>query len=97
MFSTDRRPGASLAASLLALAATWVSGCSSGPVRTECPDTTVVQGTECHLAADGSYYGDDPGITQDVEDRTADEIDEEANEESGIEPVEVEVIVIDKN
>ncbi len=92
----DRRPGRPLAALIVVLLGSAVAGCTSSPTRTECPDGTFVQGTKCELTADGTYIGDTATIPEDVANRTADEIDEEANEESGMEPVEVEVIVIDK-
>jgi len=97
MASNDQRPGESVAAFLLSCAIGAGTACSSGPVKTECPDGTVVQGTECELAADGTYVGDAPGIPEDAADDTADRIDEEANEESGLVPVEIEVIEVDRN
>ncbi len=97
MASKNRRRGTRVVALLLTCAIGAGSACSSGPVKTECPDGTVVQGTQCQLAADGTYVGDAPGIPEDVADDTADRIDDEANEESGLVPVEVEVIEIERN
>jgi hypothetical protein len=73
-----------------------IAACAKSPTMTECPDTTHVLGTACHLAPDGSYYGDAPEIPEDVDDDTADVADEQVNEESGLEPVEVtEIEIVD--
>jgi hypothetical protein len=61
---------------------------------TRCPDDSKVEGGECHLTPDGTYYGDGAEIPEDVADDVADRIDEEADEESGIERVEVTEIEI---
>lgn len=92
------RRSTSLSAVLILIA--WVvgaTGCASGPPETECPDGSVVTGTECQLTADGVYVGNEATVPEDVADHTADVSDEEANEESGLVPVEVEVIEVDKN
>jgi hypothetical protein len=74
---------------VILLAASGLGACASGPERTECPDGSKVLGDTCHLAPDGTYYGEGPEIPEDVADDVADRIDEEANEESGLYPVEV--------
>lgn len=65
------------------------AGCASAPQKTECPDSTHVLGSECHLAPDGSYYGDGAEIPEDAADDTADVADEQVDDESGMVPVEV--------
>jgi len=70
--------------------------CASDPGRTECPDGSTVLGTTCHLAPDGTYYGDGAEIPDDVADDVADRIDEEANEESGLYPIEVIEVEVGK-
>jgi hypothetical protein len=70
-----------------------IAACASGPEMTECADGSHVQGSECHLAPDGTYYGDAAEIPEDVADDVADRIDDEADEQSGI--VEVEVVEIE--
>jgi hypothetical protein len=67
--------------------------CAGGNM-TRCPDDSEVEGSECHLAPDGTYYGDGAETPEDVTDDVADRIDEEADEESGIERVEVTDIEI---
>jgi len=84
-------------AALLTAWAVGTAGCASGPARTECPDGTLVAGTQCHLTAEGVYVGDAATIPEDVADDTADVSDAEADEESGLVPVEVEVIEVEKN
>jgi hypothetical protein len=74
---------------LIFIAASCLGACASDSGRTECPDGSSVQGNTCHLAPDGTYYGDGPEIPEDVADDVADSIDQEANEESGLYPVEV--------
>jgi hypothetical protein len=92
---TIRRPRHALPLGLVCLVLS-IAACAKSPTMTECPDTTHVLGTECHLAPDGSYYGDAPEIPEDVDDDTADVADEQVNEESGIEPVEVtEIEIVD--
>ncbi len=81
---------------LIFLASSCLGACASGPVRTECPDGSRVLGDTCHLAPDGTYYGEGPEIPEDVADDVADRIDEEANEESGLYPVEVIEIEVEK-
>ena len=71
--------------------------CASDPDRTECPDGSRVLGPTCHLAPDGTYYGDGAEIPEDVADDVADRIDEEANEESGLYPVEVIEVEVGKD
>ena len=66
-----------------------LGGCASAPQTTECPDSTHVVGSECHLAPDGSYYGDGAEIPEDAADDTADVADEQVDDESGMVPVEV--------
>lgn len=73
--------------------ASIIAACASGPEMTECADGSHVQGSECHLAPDGTYYGDAAEIPEDVADDVADRIDDEADEQSGI--VEVEVVEIE--
>lgn len=88
--TTSLRGKAGLAALTLAL----VAACASAPQRTQCPDGSHVLGSECHLAPDGSYYGDGAEIPEDVADDVADAIDEEANEQSGVyeeEVIEIEI------
>ncbi len=83
-------PGKKIAFStVIVLAMSCLGACASEPVRTECPDGSRVLGDTCHLAPDGTYYGDGPELPEDVADDVADRIDEEANEESGLYPVEV--------
>lgn len=69
------------------------AACASAPETTACPDSSRVTGTECHLAPDGSYYGDAAEIPADVADDTADVIDDEVNDQSGV--VDVEVVEIE--
>jgi hypothetical protein len=95
MYLTHRRRSMPLAAFLTALAI-GTTGCAAGPPKTECPDGTVVTGTECQLTADGVYVGNEATVPEDVADDTADVSDEEADEESGLVPVEVEVIEVEK-
>ncbi len=64
-----------------------------GSGLTRCADGSHVQG-ECHLAPDGTYFGDGTRVAEDVADDTADQADEEANEESDMIPVEVVEIEI---
>lgn len=70
---------------LLLVAAACTGG---GNGLTRCADGSHVQG-ECHLAPDGTYFGDGTRVAEDVADDTADQADDEANEESGLIPVEV--------
>jgi len=74
-----------------------LGACATGPGRTECPDGSTVPGNQCHLAPDGTYYGEGPEVPEDVADDVADMIDEEANEESGLYPVEVIEIEVGKD
>ena len=82
-----------LARYLLVVLVTVVAACATGSDMTECADGSHVQGSKCHLAPDGTYYGDGAEIPEDVADDVADRIDDEANEQSGI--VEVEVVEIE--
>jgi len=82
---------------VILLAASGLGACASGPARTECPDGSKVLGDTCHLAPDGTYYGEGPEIPEDVADDVADRIDEEANEESGLYPVEVIEVEVGKD
>lgn len=78
----------------LALVISMLAACASSGDRVRCPDGSTVLGSECHLAPDGSYYGDGAEIPEDVADDVADSIDEEADEQSGIyteEVVEIEI------
>jgi len=70
-----------------------ITACATGGDMTECEDGSHVQGQKCHLAPDGTYYGDGAEIPDDVADTVVDRSDEEADEQSGIE--EVEVVEID--
>lgn len=72
----------------------FTAACAGGGNMTRCPDDSRVEGSECHLAPDGTYYGDGAEIPDDVADDVADRIDEEADEESGIERMEVTEIEI---
>jgi hypothetical protein len=81
---------------LILLVAGSLGACASSPARTECPDGSKVIGDTCHLAPDGTYYGEGPEIPEDVADDVADRIDEEANEESGLYPVEVIEVEVGK-
>ena len=87
------RPCSLLARCLLVIVVPVVAACATGSDMTECADGSHVQGSECHLAPDGTYYGDGAEIPEDVADDVADRIDDEADEQSGI--VEVEVIEIE--
>lgn len=76
------------------------AACTGGGGLTRCADGSHVSG-ECHLAPDGTYFGDGAespedaaAIPEDVADDTADRADEEADEESGMIPVEVTEIEI---
>ena len=69
------------------------AACTGGGDLTRCDDGSHVQG-ECHLAPDGTYFGDGTRVAEDVADDTADEADEEVNEESDLIPVEVVEIEI---
>lgn len=71
------------------------AACTGGGGLTRCPDGSHVSG-ECHLAPDGTYFGDAAGtpedpaaVPEDVADDTADRAADEADEESGLYPVEV--------
>lgn len=81
--------GRLLLLSLLLIAA----ACTGGGDLTRCDDGSHVQG-ECHLAPDGTYFGDGTRVAEDVADDTADEADEEADEQSGLSEVEVVEIEI---
>jgi hypothetical protein len=83
-----------LARSLVLVLFLFTTACAGGGDMTRCPDDSEVEGSECHLAPDGTYYGDGAEIPEDVTDDVADRIDEEADEESGIERVEVTDIEI---
>ncbi|MGB5211647.1 MAG: hypothetical protein WBN31_07545 [Gammaproteobacteria bacterium] len=72
----------------------FAAACTGGGNMTRCPDDSMVQGSTCHLAPDGTYFGSGAEIPQDVADDVADEIDEDANEEFGEEEVVVTEIVI---
>lgn len=79
------------------------AACTGGGGLTRCPDGSHVSG-ECHLAPDGTYFGDAAGrpedpaaMPEDVADDTADRAAEEANEQSGLIPVEVTEIEIGSN
>ena len=94
MFSRDTwppvRPGLFLPVFVLSM----LTSCASSGDETRCPDGSTVMGSECHLAPDGTYYGDGAEIPEDVADDVADSIDEEADEQSGIyqeEVVEIEI------
>jgi hypothetical protein len=94
MLVRDRLLAARASALVAALPLLLLTACAASPERTECPDGSHVLGSECHLAPDGSYYGDGAEIPEDVADNVADSIDEEANEQSGLyeeEVVEVEI------
>lgn len=93
----SHRPRGLAATPLLALVLCGIGACASGPVKTECPDGTFVIGTKCELTADGTYVGNSATVPRDVSDDTADVADEQVNQESGMEEVDVEVIEIDKN
>ena len=83
------RPCSLLASCLLVILVSVIAACATGGDMTECADGSHVQGKECHLAPDGTYYGDGAEIPDDVADNVADRIDDEADEQSGIEEVEV--------
>jgi hypothetical protein len=87
------RPFSLPASCFLTILVTVIAACATGSDMTECADGSHVQGKECHLAPDGTYYGDGAEIPDDVADTVADRIDDEADEQSGIE--EVEVVEID--
>lgn len=79
------------------------AACTAGGGLTRCPDGSHVSG-ECHLAPDGTYFGDAAGrpddpaaMPEDVADDTADAAAEEADEQSGLIPVEVTEIEIGSN
>jgi hypothetical protein len=94
MFVRDIQPVAPAGVLLPALTLLILTAYASSPERTECPDGSHVLGSECHLAPDGTYFGDGAEIPEDVADDVADRIDEEADEQSGLyeeEVVEVEI------
>ena len=59
-----------------------LAGCASGGGETtECPDSTRVAGSVCHLAPDGTYYGDGPSAPDDAADEVLDGVDRDMEED----------------
>ena len=66
---------------VVCITACLVLGCASGGVETtRCPDGGRVVGSECHLAPDGSYYGDAGGPPDEAADDVLD-ADDRATED----------------
>jgi hypothetical protein len=78
------------------IAACFVVGCASDGVETtRCPDGGRVVGSECHLAPDGTYYGDGAGPPDEAADDVLDRADRATGEGSSIVHDEEDVIVDD--
>jgi hypothetical protein len=80
---------------VLCIGACLLLGCASdGPETTRCPDGGRVVGSECHLAPDGTYYGDGAGPPDEAADDVLD-ADERATEGGSSIVHEEEDIIVD--
>lgn len=81
---------------LLCATACLLVGCaSSGVETTRCPDGGRVVGSECHLAPDGTYYGDGAGPPDEAADDVLDAADRATEGGSSIVHEEEDIIVDD--
>jgi hypothetical protein len=78
------------------ITACFIVGCASDGVETaRCSDGSRVVGSECHLAPDGTYYGDAGGPPDEAADNVLDAADGATGEGSSIVHDEEDVIVDD--
>ena len=83
-------------AAIMCITACFIVGCASDGVETtRCPDGGRVVGSECHLAPDGTYYGDAGGTPDEAADNVLDAADRATGEGSSVVHDEEDIIVDD--
>ncbi len=81
---------------IVCVTACLILGCASDGVETtRCTDGSRVVGSECHLAPDGTYYGDGAASPDEAADNVLDAADRATGEGSSIVHEEEDVIVDD--
>ena len=86
----------SIPAAVVFITACFIVGCASDGVETTgCPDGGRVVGSECHLAPDGTYYGDEGGPPDEASDNVLDAADRATEDGSSVVHEEEDIIVDD--